>query len=118
MDTPSYLLDDIHFIDDPVTWSCLHCCNMFRVQISMALLLSLAIAIVGSVFHHDDSVQPDYILRLTVQDYTEACNTRYSVLVNRTSPGPELRLKEGQVSWIRVYNDMKDADTTIVCWQK
>lgn len=91
---------------------------MFRVQTSLALLLSLATVIVGSVFHHDDSFQPDYILRVTAQNYTEACITRYSVLVNGTSPGPELRLKEGQVSWIRVYNDMKNENTTIVCWQE
>ncbi|KAJ5377501.1 uncharacterized protein N7496_004910 [Penicillium cataractarum] len=86
---------------------------MYRVQKSLALLLSLATAIGGSVVHDDDSFQPDHILRVTAQNYTEACNTRYSVLVNGTSPGPELRLKEGQVSWIRVYNDMKDDNTTI-----
>lgn len=90
---------------------------MYGVHIRLALLLSLATAIVGSVVHHDDSFQPDYTLRVTAQDYTEACNTRYSVLVNGTSPGPELRLKEGQVSWIRVYNDMKDDNTTMVSWQ-
>lgn len=91
---------------------------MYRVQKSLALLLSLVTVIVGSVVHHDDSFQPDHILRVTAQNYTEACNTRYSVLINGTSPGPELRLKEGQVSWIRVYNDMKDDNTTIVSWQK
>lgn len=63
---------------------------------------------------HDDSFQPDHILRVSARDYAQACNTRYSVLVNGTSPGPELRLKEGQVNWIRVYNDLKDENTTIV----
>ncbi|KAJ5259627.1 hypothetical protein N7478_012608 [Penicillium angulare] len=38
---------------------------------------------------------------------------RYSALVNGSSPGPELRLKEGQVSWIRVYNDMEHENATI-----
>jgi FtsP/CotA-like multicopper oxidase with cupredoxin domain len=87
---------------------------MYGLQICLALLPSLVTAIVGSVVHHDNSFQPDHILRVTAQDYTEACNIRYSVLVNGTSPGPELRLKEGQVNWIRVYNDMKDDNTTMV----
>lgn len=110
-------LDKIYFIDHRVTWSSLHCRNMYRVQTSLTLLLSLATAIAGSVVHHDDSFQPDHILRVTAQNYTEACTTRYSVLVNGTSPGPELRLTEGQVSWVRVYNDMKDDNTTIVSWK-
>jgi hypothetical protein len=111
-------LDKIGFIDHRVTWSSLHCRTMYRVQTSLASLLSLTTAIVGSVVHHDDSFQPDHILRETAQNYKEACTTRYSVLVNGTSPGPELRLREGQVSWIRVYNDMKDDNTTIVSWRK
>jgi hypothetical protein len=39
---------------------------------------------------------------------------RYSVLVNGSSPGPELRLQEDNVSWIRVYNDMEHANVTMV----
>ncbi|KAL2819622.1 Cupredoxin [Aspergillus cavernicola] len=78
-----------------------------------ALLLGLVSATRGSTVRHDHSFQPDHILRVTAETYTEACSERYSVLVNGSSPGPELRLREGEVNWIRVYNDMPDANTTI-----
>lgn len=68
----------------------------------------------GVALIHDDSFQPDYVLRITAQNYSLACIERYSVLVNGTSPGPELRLREGKVSWIRVYNDMTDNNFTMV----
>lgn len=87
---------------------------MHGIRIGLTLLLSLATTSLASVFHHDDSFQPDHILRVTAEDYNGACHNRYSTLVNGSSPGPELRLKEGQVNWIRVYNDMKDDNTTIV----
>jgi hypothetical protein len=35
-------------------------------------------------------------------------------LINGTSPGPEIRLVEGQVFWIRVYNDMDGKNLTMV----
>ena len=63
---------------------------------------------------HDDSFQPDHILRVTAQDYSHACIERYSVLVNGSSPGPKLHLHEGTVSWIRVYNDLEDLNVTMV----
>lgn len=88
-----------------------------NIQIGLVFLLTWATASLGALVHHDHTFQPDHILRVTAQDYTEACSTRYSVLVNGSSPGPELRLKEGQVNWIRVYNDMKDENTTIVSKQ-
>ena len=78
------------------------------------LVLGLATATQGLVSRHDNSFQPDYILRVTGQVYSQACMERYSVLVNGSSPGPELRLQEGKVSWIRVYNDMGDLNTTMV----
>lgn len=87
---------------------------MKGIRIGLTLLFGLATASLGSVFHHGDSFQPDHVLRVTAENFTEACMNRYSVLVNGSSPGPELRLKEGQVNWIRVYNDMKNGNTTIV----
>lgn len=84
------------------------------IQAALVFFLTLATTSLGALVHHDDSFQPDHILRVTARNYSEACVTRYSTLVNGTSPGPELRLKEGQVNWIRVYNDMKDDNTTIV----
>ncbi|KAL4917426.1 Cupredoxin [Aspergillus aurantiobrunneus] len=80
---------------------------------SLVLLLGLATATRASLVRHDPSFQPAHTLRVTADTYSEACSERYSVLVNGSSPGPELRLREGEVSWIRVYNDMTDANTTM-----
>lgn len=55
---------------------------------------------------HGADFQPDHILRVTYGNHSVGCQTRESVLINGTSPGPKLRLKPGQRSWIRVYNDM------------
>lgn len=86
---------------------------MKNIGFGLTFLGGLVTTSLGSIVH-DDSFQPDHILRVTARDYVGACTSRYSVLVNGSSPGPELHLKEGQVNWIRVYNDMKDENTTIV----
>jgi hypothetical protein len=87
---------------------------MYSLLRSLSLLSLLAIASCGPVVIHDASFHPDYILRVTAQNYSQACMERSSVLVNGSSPGPELRLLEGQVTWIRVFNDMGDANLTMV----
>ena len=63
---------------------------------------------------HSTSFQPDYALRITSSNIQIDCTTRLSTLVNGSSPGPTLYLKEGQTTWVRVYNDMKDENTTMV----
>jgi hypothetical protein len=64
---------------------------------------------------HDSSFTPDFILRVTEQLFTQSCFTKDDViLLNGTSPGPEIRLKEGNVYWIRVYNDMQKKNLTMV----
>ncbi|KAL5338357.1 Cupredoxin [Aspergillus crustosus] len=84
------------------------------VRETLALLLGLAAAATATkVVRHDHHFHPDHILRVTAKNYTEACDVRYSVLINGSSPGPELRLREGKTSWIRVYNDIPDLNTTI-----
>ncbi|OXV06664.1 hypothetical protein Egran_05565 [Elaphomyces granulatus] len=80
------------------TWPSLLCLSLFQ----------LVTAVV-----HDESFIPDIILRVTAANYSLACQNRYSVLVNGTSPGPTLRLEEGEVTWIRVYNDMDNYNTTM-----
>ncbi|CAG8083478.1 unnamed protein product [Penicillium salamii] len=80
---------------------------------TFCLVLGLAFSTQANLILHDDSFQPDHILRVTAQNYSQACMDRYSVLVNGSSPGPELRLQEGKVSWIRVYNDMEDSNVTM-----
>ncbi|KAL4876999.1 Cupredoxin [Aspergillus karnatakaensis] len=67
----------------------------------------------GALVQHDGSFQPDYILRVTAQKYNQACSDRYSVLVNGSFPGPEIRIQEGQTTWIRVCNDLQNMNTTM-----
>ncbi|KAL4994100.1 Cupredoxin [Aspergillus recurvatus] len=86
---------------------------MHLIYSGLALFLGLAAATRPRNLRHDHPFQPDHILRVTADIYSEACSQRYSVLVNGSSPGPELRLREGEASWIRVYNDMTDANTTM-----
>ena len=62
---------------------------------------------------HGSSFIPDHVLRITYETVSIACQTRPSVLVNGTTPGPALRLQPGKTSWIRVYNDMDHYNTTM-----
>jgi L-ascorbate oxidase len=62
---------------------------------------------------HDDTFVPDFVLRVTYETVDIACQSRLSVLVNGTSPGPAITLPPGKTSWIRVYNDMEDLNTTM-----
>lgn len=64
---------------------------------------------------HNEKFVPEFILRATAQVVSQACITRLSVLLNGTSPGPELRLSPEKTSWIRVYNDIPDQNLTVVC---
>ena len=69
----------------------------------------------GKVVLHDSSFLPHATLRVTKQEVTQSCITKPGVvLVNGTSPGPEIRLIEGQVFWIRVYNDIDNDNLTMV----
>ncbi|KAK5738572.1 hypothetical protein LTR17_005908 [Elasticomyces elasticus] len=62
---------------------------------------------------HNASFVPDIVLRLTYENISVGCQTRTSVVINGTSPGPELRLKPGKTTWIRVHNDMTEYNATI-----
>lgn len=73
-----------------------------------------AVALAASLVTHDGAFVPDHIMHVTAQNISQACDTRYSVVVNGTAPGPEIRLRAGQPAWIRVYNDMEDANLTMV----
>lgn len=64
---------------------------------------------------HDSSFSPDYVLRVTEKPFTQSCITKTNViLINSTSPGPGLRLVEGNVYWIRIFNDMDNKNLTMV----
>ncbi|KAL9115052.1 MAG: hypothetical protein Q9187_007359 [Circinaria calcarea] len=85
---------------------------MFIIYSFIVLVLFLRLArATASV--HDDTFTPHIILRGTVQSVSQACINRLSVLINGTCPGPEIRLREGKTTWIRVYNDMNDRNLTM-----
>jgi L-ascorbate oxidase len=66
------------------------------------------------VVRHDKTWQPTYVLEATAQNITVACKTRYSTVFNGSFPGPTLYLKEGETTWVRVYNNIEDANITVV----
>ena len=64
---------------------------------------------------HDEAFVPHFVLRVTEQTHTQSCITKPGVtLVNGTSLGPEIRMIEGQIVWIRVYNEMDNQNLTMV----
>lgn len=63
---------------------------------------------------HDLTFTPDRVLRVTRREIGIGGIRRYTTLINDTLPGPELHIPEDQVVWIRVYNDMTDANLTMV----
>ncbi|KAH7143408.1 ascorbate oxidase, partial [Dactylonectria macrodidyma] len=60
-----------------------------------------------------NSFFPNHVLRVTTHNIAVACETRLSTVVNGTSPGPELRIRSGETTWIRVYNDMESQNLTM-----
>ncbi|RVX68439.1 hypothetical protein B0A52_07439 [Exophiala mesophila] len=87
---------------------------MFNMKLALFLLQILlylhAQLVCGRT---SDSAEPDYVLVATAQDLNINCQTRYSVVLNGTSPGPPLYMKEGQSTWIRVFNHIKDENVTV-----
>lgn len=63
---------------------------------------------------HDSSFTPDEVLRVSRRTISVGGIFRYTTLVNGSLPGPVLRLSEDRVIWIRVHNDMPDANLTMV----
>lgn len=89
--------------------------KMRAILSTLCLIVGVATAAQGGrLVRHDAAFQPNHILRVTAQDYSQACMQRHSVLVNGSFPGPALHLREGKVSWIRVYNDMMNLNVTMV----
>ncbi|KAJ9641641.1 Multicopper oxidase aurL2 [Knufia peltigerae] len=59
------------------------------------------------------NARPDYVLVATAKNLAINCQRRYSVVINGTSPGPTLYLKENFTTWIRVYNRIPDQNLTV-----
>lgn len=77
-------------------------------------LLQLSNPTLATLFRHDSTYLPDHILYATAGNITINCESRYSVLLNGTSPGPPLYLEEGKTSWVRVYNKIPNNNVTVV----
>ncbi|KAJ4292068.1 hypothetical protein N0V90_009967 [Kalmusia sp. IMI 367209] len=67
----------------------------------------------ADLIQHDASWSPHTVLYATAANITIDCQSRYSVLLNGSSPGPTLYLKEGETTWIRVYNHIPDHNLTV-----
>ncbi|KAL9616304.1 MAG: hypothetical protein Q9160_008817 [Pyrenula sp. 1 TL-2023] len=85
---------------------------MALIFLALALTLCFLQAVVKA-HQHDKTFVPDYVLRVAAQNISVDCASRYSVVVNGTSPGPPLYFKEEQTTWVRVYNDIQNQNTTM-----
>lgn len=67
---------------------------------------------------HNHSFIPDHHLRVTIHKVNFGCETRQSIVLNGTFPGPAIRLLPGARTWIRVYNDMPDQNLTMASYHR
>ena len=81
---------------------------------SLLLLFSLILFHCVTAVVHDGSFTPDAILRVTSQNVSLGGIQKLTTLVNGSTPGPEVRVPENETVWIRVFNDMKDSNLTMV----
>ena len=79
-----------------------------------SILACLVTSVASWEVVHGNSFVPDIILRISYEQITQDCQLRDSIVVNGTSPGPDLRIPAGKTTWIRVYNDMQDRNLTMV----
>lgn len=89
-----------------------------RSPSSFAVALSTFVAGIAALkaHVHDSTFTPDVVLSVTRQNVSVAGIERYSTLINDSLPAPLLRIQEDKVMWIRVHNDMNDANVTMVSW--
>ncbi|KAI1193777.1 L-ascorbate oxidase [Nemania serpens] len=85
--------------------------HLLLLLLSQIQLLRTALAASAAV--HDGLWQPEYSLYATEEVITVNCEARRSVVLNGTYPGPTLYLKEGQTTWIRVYNQLHNLNLTV-----
>ncbi|PHH79253.1 hypothetical protein CDD80_5337 [Ophiocordyceps camponoti-rufipedis] len=62
---------------------------------------------------HDDGFKPDFVINATMGELDVDCNKRLSVLLNGQSPGPQINMTEGSITWVRVWNHMEDQNLTM-----
>ena len=88
--------------------------TLSEVKMSLPLLFSLIWLHCVTAVVHDGSFKPDAILRVTSQNISLGGIQKPTTLVNGSTPGPEVRVPENETVWIRVFNDMKDSNLTMV----
>jgi L-ascorbate oxidase len=87
-----------------------------RFHAGLLVLLS-PILVFATTKVHDQTFVPDIALRVSEDTVQQAClPAKPIVVINGTSPGPPLRIVVERTYWIRVYNDLKDKNTTMVSW--
>ena len=80
-----------------------------------SILGLIKVAYTNGLVVHDENFVPDAILHVSSGETKQSCvPSKEILLVNGTSPGPELRFKEGKTVWIRVYNDIPNENLTMV----
>ncbi|EGG05707.1 uncharacterized protein MELLADRAFT_48734 [Melampsora larici-populina 98AG31] len=85
-------------------------------SVAIAPLLSSWLSIVSAATTPavgSNSFTPNVVLVISQTNVQADCTIRPSVTVNGTSPGPELRFKEGDKLWIRVINTLPEHNSTI-----
>ncbi|EQK99814.1 L-ascorbate oxidase [Ophiocordyceps sinensis CO18] len=80
---------------------------------AIAALSLLLLGVRAELQIHGPDFQPDYVLEVSEGNLTMNCESRHSVTVNGTAPGPALYLKEGHVTWVRVWNRMPEQNLTM-----
>lgn len=86
----------------------------FHLSRLLAPLALLACVVSGfRLVKHDESFTPDVVLRISLATIQLDCQSRSSVLVNGTYPGPPIYLEPDVTTWIRVYNDADDNSTIV-----
>ncbi|ETS84437.1 hypothetical protein PFICI_02462 [Pestalotiopsis fici W106-1] len=74
---------------------------MLRAALHLTTVVGLLVpfGLAAGVHKHDQSFTPDYALHVTYEKVDVACRTKLLGLVNGTSPGPPLYMKEGETTW-------------------
>lgn len=85
--------------------------SISRFTLLVTCLLGLTNCVTLQV--HDASFTPDIVLRISQINAALACVYRTSVVINGTTPGPPVTLRENVTSWIRVHNDLSDQNATV-----
>jgi len=74
----------------------------------------ITVANAASLETHGPDFVPDAVLVVTEEEVKQSCvPTKNIIVVNGTSPGPELTFNVNDTVWIRVYNNIPDQNLTM-----